>query len=100
MEYRTRYRLLLRKIAQYRQGASYMKHEIIELLKSSKGYLSGEEISRQFKISRAGIWKNIEELRRKGYRIEAVSHKGYKLKSTPDKLFPREIQFKLNTSII
>jgi BirA family biotin operon repressor/biotin-[acetyl-CoA-carboxylase] ligase len=78
-----------------------MKHnQIIELLKTASGYLSGEEISRQFKISRAGIWKNIEELRKNGYEIEAVSHKGYKLKSTPDKLFPREIQFQLNTSVI
>jgi BirA family transcriptional regulator, biotin operon repressor / biotin---[acetyl-CoA-carboxylase] ligase len=76
------------------------QNQIIELLKTTSGYLSGEEISRQFKISRAGIWKNIEELRKNGYDIEAVSHKGYKLKSTPDKLLPREIQFKLNTSVI
>lgn len=76
-----------------------MQDQLIELLKSNKKHLSGQEISRQFKISRAGIWKNIEELRKHGYAIEAVPNLGYSLKSVPDKLFPREIQSGLKTKI-
>lgn len=76
-----------------------MQDQLIQLLKSNKAYLSGQEISRQFKISRAGIWKNIEELRKHGYAIEAVPNLGYSLKSVPDKLFPREIQSGLKTKI-
>lgn len=77
-----------------------MQDQLIQLLKSNKAYLSGQEISRQFKISRAGIWKNIEELRKHGYAIEAVPNLGYSLKSVPDKLFPREIQSGLKTKIL
>jgi len=74
-----------------------MHEEVINSLKKSKDYLSGEEISRSLNISRAAIWKNIEELRKKGYEIEAASHKGYRLLSTPDKILPWEIKYKLNT---
>ncbi len=76
-----------------------MQNQLIELLKLNKAYISGEEISRRFKISRAGIWKNIEELRKKGYAIEAVPNVGYSLKSVPDKLFSHEIQSGLKTKI-
>ena len=77
-----------------------MQTRIIEFLKNSDGYLSGEEISRKLNISRAGIWKNMQELRKKGYSIEAVPHKGYVLKSAPDKLFPQEITSELQTKYI
>ena len=74
-----------------------MQNQIIEFLKREKDYLSGEDISRQLRISRAGIWKNIEELRKEGYCIEAMPNVGYRLVSVPDKLIPREIQHELKT---
>ncbi len=77
-----------------------MQDHIIHFLKKTDGYLSGEEISRDLKISRAAIWKNIQELREEGYDIVAVPHLGYKLISSPDKLLPREIQFNLGTKIL
>ena len=77
-----------------------MQDKIIESLKKTDGYLSGEEISRVFNISRAAIWKYIQELRESGYDIIAVPHLGYKLISSPDRLFPSEIQFELSTKII
>lgn len=77
-----------------------MQDHIIHFLKKIDGYLSGEEISRDLKISRAAIWKNIQELREEGYDIVAVPHLGYKLISSPDKLLPREIQFNLGTKIL
>lgn len=74
-----------------------MQNQIIHFLKNSQDYLSGEQISRQLNISRAAIWKNIEELRRDGYEISAVPHLGYKLNSIPDKLLEREVLDGLHT---
>lgn len=77
-----------------------MQEKIIDILRKSDGYLSGEEISKNLHISRAGIWKYIQELRNDGYDIVAVPHLGYKLVSCPDKLFPGEIQFDLKTKTL
>lgn len=77
-----------------------MQEQIIILLKNSQDFLSGEEISAKLNISRAGIWKYIQELRRIGYKIQAFPHLGYKLISTPDKLLPWEITRDLGTKII
>ncbi len=77
-----------------------MRNKIIHFLKTAEGYLSGEEISRHIKISRAGIWKYIQELREEGYDIVAVPHLGYRLIAAPDKLLPAEIRFGLGTKIL
>jgi BirA family transcriptional regulator, biotin operon repressor / biotin---[acetyl-CoA-carboxylase] ligase len=71
--------------------------KIILMLKEAEGYLSGEEISGNFQISRAAIWKYVQDLREWGYDIVAVPHLGYRLLSSPDRLFPWEIQFQLGT---
>jgi len=77
-----------------------MKEDIIKFIKKREGYISGEEISKHFNISRAGIWKQIQHLRKDGYEIVAVPHLGYRLESSPDKLLPQEIGFELGTKII
>ena len=77
-----------------------MLDKIIHFLKSSDGYISGEEISEALNISRAGIWKHIQELRAAGYDIVAVPHLGYQLVSSPDKLFPHEIKCHLHTKVM
>ena len=77
-----------------------MQTQILEFLKKSETYLSGEEISQSLKMSRAAIWKYMQELRGLGYDIVAVPHLGYKLVSSPDKLFPHEIQHDLKTKIL
>ena len=77
-----------------------MQEEIIHSLKKSPDYVSGEEISRDLNISRAGIWKHIEDFRRQGYEIAAIPRRGYRILSSPDKLLPWEIKFNLNTAYI
>lgn len=77
-----------------------MQNKILHYLRTASGYLSGEEISRQLKISRAGIWKYIQELRQDGYDIVAVPHLGYRLVSSPDRLIPAELQNGLRTQFI
>lgn len=74
--------------------------EILEFLRRSDTYVSGEDISRRLKISRSAIWKHIQELRQSGYEIAAVPHLGYRLVSVADKLFPQEVTSSLNTKFI
>lgn len=77
-----------------------MEEKILYLLKKNENYISGEEISRSLNITRAGIWKHMQELRALGYDIVAVPHLGYKLVSCPDKLLPAEIKFGLKSKIL
>src|SRR5271170_3420675 len=77
-----------------------MQERIIQFLKESDGYISGEEMSQRLNMSRAAIWKHMQELRAGGYEITAVPHLGYQLVSCPDKLTGYEIQSGLNTKII
>lgn len=72
---------------------------ILQLLRVSSGFLSGEEISRRLGITRAAIWKNIEVLRKSGYKVEAIPHVGYRLLEVPDKFLPWEVQEGLKTEI-
>ena len=58
---------------------------------------SGEALSREHGISRAQVWKDVETLRARGYRIEAEPGGGYHLVSTPDRLYPEELQHGLAT---
>lgn len=74
-----------------------MQAQILKFLKESEGYVSGEEISRRCGMSRAAIWKHMQELRQEGFDVVAVPHLGYKLVASPDKLLPSEIQHNLKT---
>jgi len=77
-----------------------MEEEIIELLRKKDDYVSGEEISSHFKISRQALWKHIQEIKDLGYDIVAVPHLGYRLESSPDRLFDFEVKNGLNTKIL
>jgi BirA family transcriptional regulator, biotin operon repressor / biotin---[acetyl-CoA-carboxylase] ligase len=76
-----------------------MNEKIIKLLKDHIGFLSGQRMSEKLGLSRAAVWKHIEQLRDQGYAIEAVSRKGYRLTSAPDKLLVGEIKNGLKTKI-
>ncbi|MCX5693034.1 MAG: biotin--[acetyl-CoA-carboxylase] ligase [Candidatus Omnitrophica bacterium] len=68
--------------------------------KHEEGYISGEELSRELGITRAAVWKHIENLREEGYSIEAFPHLGYKIISIPDRLTEVELKWQLKTDII
>ncbi|NLW08107.1 MAG: biotin--[acetyl-CoA-carboxylase] ligase [Clostridia bacterium] len=75
------------------------KQQILELLRNNRGqYVSGEELSRRLAVSRAAVWKHIRALRQEGYQIEALTRRGYCLKSTPDCFYPEEVTAGLVTS--
>lgn len=77
-----------------------MKEKILDYLNREHDYISGDEISKHLGISRQGLWKHIQELKDDGYDIIAVPHLGYRLESSPDRLFPFEISRQLNTKSI
>lgn len=67
-------------------------NELLLFLLSKKGiYVSGEELSEKFGVSRTAIWKQINRLRELGYKIDSVPRVGYCLKKSPDLLLPEEI---------
>lgn len=60
---------------------------ILKALEENKGStVSGEELANRLNISRAAVWKAIQELRREGYRIDAITNKGYCLAQDSDVL--------------
>ena len=78
-----------------------MRKTIADFLKSNKGkFISGEKIANMLGISRAAVWKHIQQLRKSGYKILSSEHSGYKLQVSPDLLLPSEIQTDLQTKII
>ena len=60
---------------------------VLEILKANRGKtISGEIISRSLGISRSAVWKQVNALREKGYRISARSRYGYCLEEEPELL--------------
>ncbi len=61
--------------------------QILNLLRDAgDGFVSGEAISKILGVSRVAVWKHIQQLREQGYRIEAVTNRGYHLTLEPDRL--------------
>ncbi|MGI5999357.1 MAG: biotin--[acetyl-CoA-carboxylase] ligase [Lutispora sp.] len=78
-----------------------MKDNILrELINNKNRYLSGQELSAKFGISRTAIWKHINKLKEEGYVIESATNKGYVLIESPDILNPVEIKELLKTKFI
>ncbi|MCP4404903.1 MAG: biotin--[acetyl-CoA-carboxylase] ligase [bacterium] len=72
--------------------------KILDLLRSkSHDFISGEQLSKELKMSRTAIWKHINTLRDFGYHVEAITSVGYKLVSSPSLLLPLEIKNGLKT---
>jgi BirA family biotin operon repressor/biotin-[acetyl-CoA-carboxylase] ligase len=63
------------------------KGSVLKALEENKGTaVSGEELASRLDISRAAVWKAIQELRREGYRIDAITNRGYCLAGDSDVL--------------
>ena len=78
-----------------------MKKTILEMLRSAGGkFVSGEGIAEKLDVSRTAIWKHIQSLRKRGYKISSSERLGYKLDDTPDLLLPEIVQYGLRTKII
>lgn len=75
--------------------------EILHYLKANQGkYVSGEDLAKLSGLTRAGIWKQINQLRKIGYLIDSSPRKGYKLLDLTQTLHPFEIREGLKTEWI
>ncbi len=68
-----------------------MRAEILAALREESGYISGQELCERFGVSRTAVWKSINQLKKQGYEIEAVTNKGYRIVSAPDLLNENEL---------
>ncbi|HTP49831.1 MAG TPA: biotin--[acetyl-CoA-carboxylase] ligase [Anaeromyxobacteraceae bacterium] len=67
------------------------------LAEAADDFVSGEAISGKLGLSRAAVWKHVRTLRQRGYRIDAVPARGYRLAEIPDRLGTLELKPLLNT---
>lgn len=74
-----------------------MKAKILELLRGSNEYISGQELCGRFGVSRTAVWKVMNQLKEEGYEIEAVQNRGYRLKSAPEVLSESELRSRIHT---
>ena len=64
-----------------------MSERVLELLEKNRGkYLSGEEIANALDVSRAAVWKAVEDLRKSKVEISAAKNKGYMLEDKDNSL--------------
>lgn len=70
------------------------KDSVLTSLNSLKNgeFISGEDLAQFCSVSRTAIWKAIRSLEEDGYKIEAVTNRGYRMLSAPDKLSSNQIQ--------
>ncbi len=59
------------------------KKTVIDILRESSDFVSGEAMSDVLGVSRNAVHKHIKSLRKRGYRIVGVSRRGYKLEEEP-----------------
>ncbi len=71
--------------------------QILNRLKDSDRWLSGEQISREIGISRVAVWKQIQTLIDQGYPIRS-GHRGYRIADGPDTL--TELEFARDNDIL
>ena len=74
-----------------------VKEQVLQALEENKGEsLSGENLAEKMQVSRAAIHKAIKSLREDGYRIEAVTNRGYCLAKDSDLLSAQGIRVHLH----
>ena len=64
-----------------------VKENVLKFLEEHKDeFVSGEEIAESIGVTRSSVWKAISSFRNEGYDIEAVTRRGYRLKSESNML--------------
>jgi BirA family biotin operon repressor/biotin-[acetyl-CoA-carboxylase] ligase len=67
------------------------------LRKESGKVVSGAVLGSYLGVSRTAVWKQVNRLRERGYRIESIRSEGYRFVSAPDMLLSEEIWNGLKT---
>lgn len=77
------------------------RQQILRLFRDNLGgFVSGEQISQVLGVSRTAVWKQVKLLRGLGYRIEAITSRGYRLIAGPDALLADEIRSRLDGQLV
>lgn len=80
-----------------KSDAMALKEEVLKYLSdNSSEYISGEELAHSLGKSRTAVWKAIKSLQADGYRIDAVTNRGYMLDADNDLLNAQEIKKSLS----
>ena len=74
--------------------------KILDILTSTSEYVSGQSLAQTLGVSRQAVWKEINALRERGYEIESVPNRGYRLSATPAFPDAHAVKAALNTKII
>lgn len=77
-----------------------MRNKVLEILEKTDNYISGQDISKELGVSRQSVWKAINALKERGYIIDSITNKGYKLITVPNYLNAQGLKNYLNTAII
>ncbi|MGN1201989.1 MAG: biotin--[acetyl-CoA-carboxylase] ligase [Eubacterium sp.] len=76
-----------------------LKNDILFELLNNNDYISGQQLAEQFCKSRAAVWKAVKNLINEGYKIDAVTNKGYKLMENNDLVSAQSIKVNLKENI-
>lgn len=78
--------------------SSCLPDAVLERLCGTVGQaVSGQALARDLGVTRAAIWKGIEQLRGVGYPVESLPGRGYRLTSPPGGVRPGEVTGALRT---
>lgn len=78
---------------------SHIRKKLLEAFsQSEEEFISGQKIAELTGASRTAVWKHIEDLRKDGYKVEAVRRKGYRIISIPEKMSADSIRLHLRTT--
>lgn len=77
-----------------------MTEKILNILKNSKDFISGEKIAQQLNVSRMAVCKNISKLKEMGYNITSSTNKGYLLVLDNNLFNKIEIEKEINTFVL
>lgn len=76
------------------------RSKVLEILTSSSEYVSGQSLAQTLGVTRQAVWKEINALKSKGFKIESVPNRGYRLSSMPGYLVAEAIKREMRTAII
>jgi BirA family biotin operon repressor/biotin-[acetyl-CoA-carboxylase] ligase len=69
-------------------GMSHKEAILTAFLQAEGRYLSGQALGEQLTLSRVGVHKHLDNLRKEGFSFHAVRNKGYRLEKEPLDLNP------------
>ena len=77
------------------------RNKLIHLLANSNSqYVSGQMLSEKLNISRSAVWKQMKNLEKAGYKLDAKPNQGYRILSYPDDVSEYTLQWGLETEWI